>query len=77
MKIEFVKNDKIQLTQSIKPNAIHNRYDLLYGDDYDLLKIDGENSVSYIPFKKMGEMGRIGLYLREAKDLVGGGCISG
>ena len=48
MPISFVKNDKIQLTQSIKPNVIHNRYDLLYGNDYDLLKIEEENSVSYI-----------------------------
>ena len=56
MQISFVKNDKIQLTQSIKPNAIHNRYDLLYGDDYDLLKIEEENSVSYIPFKKTNKL---------------------
>ncbi len=73
MQISFVKSDKIQLTKSIEPNVIHNRYDLLYGNDYDLLKIEEGNSVSYIPFKKTGQIGCMGLYLRDMKELAGGG----
>ncbi len=72
MKIRFVASDKIRLTQYIEPNVIHNRYDLLYGNDYDLLEVKEENSVSYIPFKKNSSTGRMGLYLRHKEELAGG-----
>lgn len=71
MQISFVHQDKIKLLNSIEPNVINNRFDLLYGNDYELIEVKDSNSVAYIPFKKSGMNGRLGLYLRDISSVNG------
>jgi hypothetical protein len=72
-----INENKIELVKNIKPNVIHNRFDILYNDDFTLYLVNDE----YIPFhiernithKHIGALhgiryfGKIGIYLRDVK----------
>lgn len=61
MQIEQIFENKIKtLRNNLSVNAIHNRFDIKYGDDFDLYKINDE---LYIPVKQIGVSLFLGLYL--------------
>jgi hypothetical protein len=62
---EVTENKNQTLTKHVNPDVVFNRFDLLYGDDYELYEINGW----YIPVKqKQDELEKIyletGMYLR-------------
>jgi len=61
MNIRFAPELKNQITK-IEPNLIHNRFDLLFGDDWEMILID--NNI-LVPFHIENNSGRVGLYLRD------------
>lgn len=64
MNIRFAPELKKQISD-ISPNVIHNRFDVLFGDDYDMIEIDNNGDKTLVPFHIDGNRGRIGLYLRD------------
>lgn len=56
-----VVNKATLLQENVSPNVIHNRFDLLYGEDFELYEIDG----FYLPVKMDGRRAKLGLYLRK------------
>lgn len=61
MQIEQIVADKITLLrENLFVNAIHNRFDIKYGDNFDLYKINNE---LYVPVKQIDDSLFLGLYL--------------
>lgn len=60
MNIRFAPELKSKIAE-ITPNVVHNRYDILYGDDYEMIVADD----IMIPFHSEHNTGKIGLYLRD------------
>ncbi len=48
-------NNKFDLVQKVYPNFIKNRFDVMYGNDFDVLEINKENKKMYIPLHRDGE----------------------
>ena len=55
-------SDKNEIS-NIEPNVIHNRYDILYSDDFNLLKVNNE----LIPIHINNHTCYVGLYLRKIR----------
>ena len=77
MQITEITYEKVQkLKQNVKPNVIHNRFDILFDStlnnqdrggatpDFELFKLEFENGEFYIPVHIDGDKGRVGMYLR-------------
>ena len=65
--VDFVKKDKKELIKSVKPNFIYNRFDKVYDDEYELLKIysDLHPETYYVPIHFNNYMADLGVYLTE------------
>jgi len=60
IKIEQIKENKIETFKNrLSVNVIHNRFDIKYGNDFDLYKINDE---LYIPVKLTDETLHLGIY---------------
>lgn len=51
--------------RDIEPNLIHNRYDLLFGDNWEMVEIETNDTRIYVPVHIENGLGRVGLYLRD------------
>jgi len=54
-KHEFIKN--------VKPNFIKNRFDIIYGDDFFLYRVDDVNGIFYIPVHIDKDEVKVGVWL--------------
>lgn len=66
LNIEQIKDNKDKILQeNVLPNVCWNRFDLRYGTDYDLSKINGERWCGYVASHVDGSTINVSLYLRE------------
>lgn len=72
MNLELIKDNKNQYIKNITPNVILNRFDILYKDKFDLVKISDKNNTIYIPVYKNGRELKTGLYLRDLESEIPG-----
>lgn len=66
LNVEQIKDNKDKILQeNVLPNVCWNRFDLRYGTDYDLSKINGERWCGYVASHVEGSTINVSLYLRE------------
>ena len=66
LNVEQIKDNKDKILQeNVLPNVCWNRFDLRYGTDYDLSKINGERWCGYVASHVDGSTINVSLYLRE------------
>ena len=84
MQITEITYEKVQkLKQNVKPNVIHNRFDILFCStlnnqdrggatpDFELFRLEFENGEFYIPVHVDGDKARVGMYLRGLEKNIG------
>lgn len=57
--IKYKNNKSAVLQKIVEPNIIHNRFDILYGDEYELYNVGG----IVVPVKEIDNHLNVGLYL--------------
>lgn len=66
LNVEQIKDHKDKILQeNVLPNVCWNRFDLRYGNDYDLSKINSERWCGYVASHVDGSTINVSLYLRE------------
>lgn len=71
IKIELIEdNSKFEKVKLVEPNIKHNRCDIRYGKDFELIEIRYEDKIKYISFYCNGRTAFLGLYMVEIPQYV-------
>jgi hypothetical protein len=63
--IKIAESEKMNAARKIRPNFVYNRFDLIYGDSFDLYELTEYDRTSYIPVHVKGRHAYIGAWLSE------------
>ena len=63
-------NSKFEKVELVEPNIKHNRCDIRYGKDFELIEVRYEDKIKYISFYCTGRTAFLGLYMVEIPQYV-------
>lgn len=76
IKISIIKRtERENYIDKVSPNIIGNRFDYMYGDDYDLLYVKDDKNVFILPLRVNGKNAKLGVYMTQIPEELFSKCI--
>lgn len=69
-KITIIQEEKQKYAKQVYPNFIYNRFDLRFGDDFDIFKVEENNKTFYIPYHVENDLAILGVWLTPISKMI-------